>query len=61
VAEDETRGGLMEEPLVRIQKNALSSGSRLGPYEVLGAIGAVGMGKVYQARDSRLKRTVAIT
>ena len=39
---------------------ALSAGTHLGPYEVLGAIGAGGMGEVYQARDTRLKRTVAI-
>src|SRR4051812_2953402 len=38
----------------------VSSGSRLGPYEVLAAIGAGGMGEVYRARDTRLGRTVAI-
>src|SRR5881397_3850781 len=35
-------------------------GTRLGPYEVLSAIGAGGMGEVYKARDTRLDRTVAI-
>src|SRR5215469_2319732 len=39
---------------------ALASGYRLGPYEVLSAIGAGGMGVVYRARDSRLGRDVAI-
>src|ERR1700730_6458350 len=39
---------------------ALSSGSRLGPYEILSAIGAGGMGEVYKARDTRLDRIVAI-
>jgi len=39
---------------------ALSSGSRLGPYEIVAPIGAGGMGEVYRARDTRLDRTVAI-
>jgi serine/threonine protein kinase len=39
---------------------ALQVGSRLGPYEVLSLIGAGGMGEVYQARDTRLDRKVAI-
>ena len=38
----------------------LATGTRLGPYEILGAIGAGGMGDVYRARDTRLDRTVAI-
>src|SRR2546428_5710520 len=38
----------------------LAAGSRLGPYEILSAIGAGGMGEVYKARDTRLERTVAI-
>ena len=38
----------------------LSAGMRLGPYEVLSAIGAGGMGEVYRARDTRLDRMVAI-
>ena len=39
---------------------ALTSGMRLGPYEIQSAIGAGGMGEVYKARDTRLDRTVAI-
>jgi len=39
---------------------ALSTGSRLGAYEILGLLGAGGMGEVYRARDSRLHRDVAI-
>jgi Tol biopolymer transport system component len=38
----------------------LTSGSRLGPYEILSAIGAGGMGEVYRAKDPRLGRDVAI-
>jgi Tol biopolymer transport system component/predicted Ser/Thr protein kinase len=38
----------------------LPAGTRLGPYEILGAIGAGGMGEVYRARDTRLGRDVAI-
>ena len=39
---------------------SLATGTRLGPYEVLGLIGAGGMGEVYCASDTRLDRTVAI-
>src|SRR6478752_3342813 len=38
----------------------LSTGARLGAYEITGPIGAGGMGEVYRARDSKLGRDVAI-
>src|ERR1019366_2702626 len=38
----------------------ITTGTKLGPYEVQSPLGAGGMGEVYRARDSRLDRTVAI-
>src|ERR1700688_3680877 len=39
---------------------SLGAGDRIGPYEILAPIGAGGMGEVYRARDTKLKREVAI-
>jgi eukaryotic-like serine/threonine-protein kinase len=39
---------------------ALSSGTKLGPYEIQSLVGAGGMGEVYRARDARLQRDVAV-
>ncbi len=38
----------------------LQNGAKLGPYEILSALGAGGMGEVYRARDTRLARDVAV-
>ncbi len=38
----------------------LKPGARLGPYEIVLALGAGGMGEVYRARDARLNRDVAV-
>ncbi len=44
----------------KLKVNRVKTGSCLGPYEILAAIGAGGMGKVYRARDMKLDRDVAI-
>ncbi len=52
------RGASLRHKLVT--RMPLSAGDKLGPYEILSAIGAGGMGAVYKARDLRLDRTVAV-
>ncbi len=39
---------------------SIAAGAKLGPYEIIGAIGAGGMGEVYRARDTRLDRIAAV-
>ena len=51
--------GFLETPVLAAAPD-LARGTRLGPYEIVDAIGAGGMGEVYRARDTRLGRDVAI-
>jgi uncharacterized repeat protein (TIGR03803 family) len=72
IALDSRAGGFIETPalhlLARQEARALETssgfrlepGARLGPYEILNALGAGGMGEVYSAHDVRLGRTVAV-
>src|SRR5580765_8116036 len=46
--------------LRRTTHMSLAVGTRLGSYEILGTVGAGGMGEVYRARDTRLDRDVAV-
>jgi predicted ATPase/serine/threonine protein kinase len=53
-------GADASEVLQLTPSRALSSGTKLGPYELIELLGAGGMGEVYRARDTRLDRIVAI-
>ena len=47
-------------PIIAATRVALSTGTRLGPYEVLAPVGQGGMGEVYRAKDTKLGREVAL-
>src|SRR6478609_7894635 len=57
---DSSDSGSGVEPSTSGERVGLTAGARLGPYVVVSALGAGGMGEVYKARDTRLDRSVAI-
>ncbi len=64
LAQDAARDGPPDLPTVELSGGSrfemLAAGTRLGPYEIVSAIGKGGMGEVYKARDTRLQRHVAV-
>src|SRR5262245_48385403 len=66
--ESEDNPNFLQAPAVALASNlgrhldamVLSAGTMIGPYAVIGTLGAGGMGQVYRARDSRLQRDVAV-
>jgi serine/threonine protein kinase/Tol biopolymer transport system component len=59
LAEKRAKSSFLAQPAVTPQPE-LATGNRLGAYEIVARIGAGGMGEVYQARDTKLGRSVAI-
>ena len=60
LASHERAKSFLETPAVPLDVGQLVSGSQLGPYQILGLLGAGGMGQVYKAFDPRLHRQIAI-
>ena len=57
---DEKATAFLDESAAAMVRVTLAPGTAVGPYEIIDIAGIGGMGQVYRARDSRLKRTVAI-
>jgi hypothetical protein len=64
LAQPVSTDGFLEQPALEaaqpISAMRLAAGTRLGSYEIVGLLGAGGMGEVYRARDTTLRRDVAI-
>jgi eukaryotic-like serine/threonine-protein kinase len=60
LADDARAGSFLEHPPLDFLKRGITPGTRLGQYEIGASIGAGGMGEVFRARDTQLKREVAI-
>ena len=60
LAEDAKAGSFLTHPPLGSHEKEIAPGTRIGQYEIVGLIGSGGMGDVFCARDSTLKREVAI-
>ena len=60
LAQDASGGKILDRPAAELTLTTVGVGSQLGPYKIEATLGAGGMGKVYWARDTKLKRDVAI-
>src|SRR5215472_14284766 len=60
LAQDASDGKILDRPAAELTLTTVGVGSQLGPYRIEATLGAGGMGMVYRARDTKLKRDVAI-